>query len=244
MSHASEAVLVAIRDGALVDADDSIHVSGCDVCSGELDRVSQRAFRVRAAIDDMDTPIDVERAKAAVRARLDRKRASERPRRNFSLPLGRAAALLLVAAGAASALPGSPVRAWLGVDGAVDPATASTEAVQEVPGPGGIEVPVTDAGIIVTLRGVPAAEEVLVVWLDEPLARISAADGSSYGFADGRAEAVVTGGPVSVSLPRTGAARLEINGSLVLSRSGETVTLPLGSVSRDDDRVVLTVPDR
>lgn len=244
MTHATEATLVAIRDGALVDADESIHVFGCEVCTDELDRVTARSVRVGRALDDDDISIDIEAAKASVRARLDRKRAAERPRRRYHLPLGRAAALLLVAAGAASALPGSPVREWIGLGTADGPTAPTTATSQEVPTPSGIEVAVSARGITVTLRGVPAAEQVQVVWLDEQLARISAADGSSYTFADGRAEAVVTGGPVSVALPRSGPAMLEINGTVVLSRSGETLTLPLGSVRRDDDGIVLTVPDR
>lgn len=244
MSHATEGILVAIRDRALVDADESIHVSGCDVCSADLERVTARAGRVEDALDGFDTPIDMERAKASVRAKLDRKRASERPRRQFPLTLGRAAGILLVAAGAVSALPGSPVRAWLGADGGVAPTTTAVEGLQEAPVPGGIEVPVSEDGITVSLRGVPSAEEVRVLWLDEPIARISAADGSSFSYADGRAEAVVTGGPLSVSLPRAGSVHLEINGAVALSRTGETLSLPLGSVTRGDDEVVLAVPDR
>lgn len=242
MSHVAEGTLLAIRDGVLVDADDTIHVSGCEACSSELVRINERADRISAALKDLDTTVDIERAKSAVRARLDRKLAAERPRRRFAIPLGRVAALLLVAAGAASAMPGSPVRAWLGVGSS----TRVPEAVTAQPdfGPAGIEVAVSDAGITIALRGVPVAEEVEVVWIDEALARISAADGSTYRLADGRAEAVITGGPISVSLPRTGTAVIEINGAVVLTRSGDALSLPLGSLSSDDDRTVLMVPER
>lgn len=242
MTHVAEGTLLAIRDGALVDTDDTIHVSGCEACSSELGRISERAERIGDALKGLDTTIDVERAKASVRARLDRKMAAERPRRHFTLPFGRAAAILLLAAGAASAMPGSPVREWLGI-GAPAEVTA-VAAVQPAAGPAGIEVPVSDQGITIALRGVPIGEEVEVVWIDEPLARISADDGSTYRIEDGRAEAVITGGPVSISLPRTGAAVLEINGAVVLTRSDDAVSLPMGSLSSDDDRIVLTVPER
>jgi len=242
MTHVAEGTLLAIRDGALVDTDDTIHVSGCEVCSSELGRISERAERIGAALRSLDTTIDVERAKASVRARLDRKLAAERPRRRFALPFGRAAAVLLLAAGAASAMPGSPVREWLGFGPSA--AVPAETAVPQSAGPTGIEVPVSDQGITIALRGVPVAEEVEVMWIDEPLARISAADGSTYRMADGRAEAVITGGPVSISLPRTGTAVLEINGAVVLTRSGDAVSLPMGSLSSDDDRIVLTVPER
>ena len=50
MTHAVDGTLVAIRDGALIDADEGIHVSGCDVCARELERAVERSDRVRAAL--------------------------------------------------------------------------------------------------------------------------------------------------------------------------------------------------
>ncbi len=243
MSHVLEGTLTAIRDGALVDADDTVHLSGCDVCTGELARLTERSTRIAASFDHFEATIDVERAKEAVRARLDRKRAAERPRRSFSVPVGRAAALLLVAAGAVSALPGSPVRAWLGLDAPAVSET-TTGAMQQDPGPAGIEVPVSEAGVTIALRGVPVAEEIEVEWIDEAIARISAADGSSYSVGDRRAEAVVTGGPVVVALPRSAPVVLEINGVVMLTRSSGSVSMPLGSVSSNENRITLSVPDR
>ena len=108
----------------------------------------------------------------------------------------------------------------------------------------GIEVPVGAAGIVVSLRDVPTGE-IEVAWIDGGVARITAGDGSRYTFADGRAEASVTRGPVLVELPRgMSPVSLEVNGRMVLVRTEAGLELPSGSLSRGPDRIVIMINQR
>lgn len=243
MTHLNEGIVIAIRDGALVPGDARVHAEECSVCAEALARARQRAEDIAEILGSMTADVDVEAAKASVRARLDELRAAERLRRRWIPSLGRAAALLLVAAGAAYALPGSPVRGWIESTQerlTVDPPVAATS--QERVDGSRIEVAVPDEGIHVGLRSVAPGAEVQVVWLDEPVARISAAAGSSYSFAEGRAEAVVTAGDVRLEIFRGArAVSIEINGRMVYEGSSDSPRLLEGVVTRNEDRMIFTI---
>lgn len=201
-THLDEGTIVSLRDGALVSGDAGEHLHGCGRCQAALEESERQADLVAAALEELDEPFDVEAAKRRVRARLDA--APERSlRRRGGLHLGRAAAVLLIAAGAVSALPGSPLRTWLlpsSTDTGNAPAAPST--AQESASEGGIVVNVPDGRMEVVLSGVQPGSELEVVWRDAATARVSAAAGSSFSFAEGRAEARVAPGPVRVELPR------------------------------------------
>ena len=241
MSHLSDGTIVAIRDGALVAGDARIHAMECPVCAEALEDAGRRAAAIESALSLTSAAVAVDDAKARVRARLDARRASERPRRRFSLPLGRAAGLLLLAGGAVYAMPGSPVRDWvgeIGVGARVDP-LASTS--QEWSRAGSIEVEIPDEGIHIGLRSVTPGTVVQLLWLDDPIARITAAEGSSYAFAEGRAEAMVAPGPVRIEIFRdTPTVSLEVNGRMVFQGSARTPSLLESVGVRQSDRVVFT----
>ncbi len=97
MSHVDPGTIAMIRDRGLVDADADRHVRGCLTCRAALDEARTRSERVDEALsaltDGLD--IDVVRAKADVRRRLDERReAVHRPSRSPLWALGRAAVLL------------------------------------------------------------------------------------------------------------------------------------------------------
>ncbi|MEM7414689.1 MAG: hypothetical protein AAF389_04270 [Gemmatimonadota bacterium] len=241
MTRSDEGTIVAMRDGALVDADDRMRVENSPAGMEELREAGRRADRIADTLAHYPTPIDLDRAKAEVRARLDAQRRAERPRPRIHLTLGKAASLVLLGAAAASALPNSPVRSW--VEGRLTPAASVEVAAPIVAAGEEIEVPVGTDGLVVALRGVPEGEEIEVLWTVERTARISAADGSSFTFAAGRAEAIVTGGPVLLVLPQSaGPIRVDVNGRRVLSRQASDVELPEGSVEESAERIILAVP--
>jgi hypothetical protein len=112
MIHAAEGLLQAYIDGEVegsAAAQLALHVTRCAECAAELDRLRTAGAGVAAALALLDVPRG---ADATTQAwwRVRHSRGS-RTGRLLTWGVGRAAALLLVAAGVASAaLPGSPVR--------------------------------------------------------------------------------------------------------------------------------------
>lgn len=245
MKHCADGAILAQRDGALIDADDRLHIEQCGICAEGLEEATRRADWIAETLFADAPAVDTVEAKRAVRARLDGLRAAERPRRP-NRTLSQAAALVLLGAVGASALPNSPVRSWVearapGPRADAPALTAATEATET--GEHTIDVAVGASGLLISLQGVPEASQVEIEWTDGTTARITAADGSSFSIAEGRVESVVTGGPVRLVLPAAaGPLRLEVNGRRLLSRSGDEVELPEGSVVDTPERLILRVP--
>ena len=133
--------------------DARLHLESCPTCEQALAESVERATAIAGLLESLETPVDSDSAKVAVRARLDRERAKESRAPRGWKHLGRAAAVLLVAAGAVTALPGSPLheRVFGGPGETVETTTGSQEAAFQ----GGITVPVTGGRIAVVLSGVP-----------------------------------------------------------------------------------------
>ena len=246
MKHLDEGTIVALRDGALVLSDVRTHAGECSVCAEALVSAEKRATTIARALHSIVEPVDVETAKARVRARLDGQRAAEVPSGRILWPLGRAALLLLVGAGAAYAIPGSPIREWLDpVEVAPSHGAASTVAEPQAVDDGGIEVGLRSGAIAISLTGVGDAEQITVTWVDEPVARISAPAGSSYGFAEGRAEVSVTAGPIRIEVDRAATSVvLEVNGRMVLGGPAANPRVTAEVATQTPDQIVFTLPQR
>ena len=221
MSHIDEGTIVSLRDGSLMTGEASEHLSDCPRCHTALADARRRAVLIAGSLSALDTPVDTGSAKAAVRARLDSDREGRRTRPQTRWHLGRAAAVLLVAAGAAYALPGSPVRGWVfQTDAGPVPTPALEGGVQETRQDGGIEVNVPAGRIHIVLTGLATGSDLEVVWVDAATARIAAAAGSSFSFAEELAEARVAPGPVRVELPRfASVVSVEVDGRMYLQRN-------------------------
>jgi hypothetical protein len=246
MNHLEEGTMLAIRDRELIAGDARAHVAECGHCRTTLEELERRADMIASALRALDGPLEVERAKAAVRARLDARWDADRvPAGRWRAHLGRAAAILLLAAGAAYALPGSPVRGW--IDGRVggDGATAVPAAVQEVSGEGAIEVGLDAGRIQVVLSGLPPGSTLDVVWTDRATARIVAAAGTSFSFGEGRAEAVVPPGPVRVELPRgASAVSIEVDGRMYLRGAADGLDVLVPAAEHTAERIRFIAPER
>ena len=245
MSHLEEGTILTLRDGGLVSADAEAHLLHCSDCSASMTLASERSSRVARALESLDVKSDIEAAKSRARAALDSRSALRPPRAGTRWHLGRAAAILLLATGAAYAMPGSPFRDW--VNSRVGP-SAGTET-NAPSGPqdyaAGIDVVVVDGSIRISLTSVADDTRLDVVWIDEAVARISGSAGSSYSVAQGSAEADVTPGPVRVALPRSASlVVLEVNGSTILRRSESGLQLLEEPVSQNDDRIVFSITSR
>lgn len=139
MSHPDRESLRRFIDGELTDDDrlaTAAHIDKCTECSDTLANVQREDAWVGSLLSTLDSPQRIAASRFA-------------PRTRMPIWLRRAAVLffLLSVAGAAWALPGSPLRRWLD-DTAVDASNASTldETANHAPAPhGGIEIPVDGA---------------------------------------------------------------------------------------------------
>ena len=246
MSHLGEAILVALRDGEGADEQSAEHVGGCATCADELGEAERRAQLIAETLSSLDEPVDVPSAKAAVRRRLDARREEVRPRTAWRRGhLGRAAAILLLTAGAASALPWSPVRHWWveerpAITSAPEPAGAGPQAATPV---AGISVAVPEGRIAIIVRNAEPGTVIDVVWVDRAAARVSASSGSGFTYADGRAEVEAAPGPIRIELPRdAGFASLEVDGRVFLERSAEGIAVFGPAVERSEAGIRFVVP--
>lgn len=248
MSHLDAGAIATLRDRGLVDDDVRRHAETCPVCRQALDDARERKGQVEQLLRSLDAPgsPDVEAAKRKVRLRLDRKRqASHRLRPLFPFALGRAAALLLVAAGVAYALPGSPLRSWL-TDGD-DTAVVPTATVEGAPATTfeGLEVAVPPSGLSIALLDVAPDMPVEIRWIEGEQARIDGGPGARYTVSEGRTEARVRSGPIRLELPRSGGrVTVEADGLVVLTRSDAGIEISADVLERDADGVVLTTGAR
>jgi len=249
MNHLHEGAILSLRDRPLADEESLSHVEVCPGCQQRLDQARSRAAEVEALLASLDAASpDVEAAKSAVRARLDSGplRAGRRTTLGFGRDLRRAAAILLVAAGAVSALPGSPVRRLLtgggGGDGIHSTPTGATAAEPDRP-ESAVAVRVPDEGMRILLVGASAGSRVDIVWSVGPMARVTAAEGSTFSYANGRLEADLSDGPVRLELPRGSAPiSLEVDGRMLLSHSGNGLQVFGPIADSSDAHITLTVP--
>jgi len=133
MIHLSEGRIQALLDGELSEAERKAaldHLATCPECAAEMDALRSAAAEFSAALDALDTTHSIDEARAALGRRMMRRKA-QRVRGT----LLRAAGLVLgFAAVGSAAVPGSPVREWIGtaVRGLVAVAAEEPAATAEV----------------------------------------------------------------------------------------------------------------
>jgi hypothetical protein len=199
---------------------------------------------VADALSALDFPVDVAAAKVAVRERLDRDRARARPRR--TIPIGRAAAILLVTAGAAAALPWSPISPWRRTS--TPPVSLPTTTIQpasqaDIAATASVTVDVADR-IEISVSSASGGSELEIVWRDGPSARVAAPRGSSFALGAGRVEVAATEGPIRIEAPPSAGLAVVVNGRTYLERTsaGLTVSEPAAEVSDESVRFLVRGP--
>jgi hypothetical protein len=246
MSHLDEGTLLTLRDTALVEVSVRDHLAECADCHDAFQEARVRAEAIESLLSELDEPHDVGAAKANVRGRLDT-RPLRSPRTAGSLwssGFGRAAAVLLLAAGAVSALPGSPVRSWItGAPSEPDEASATTQAGPSVER-SAVAVPTDGNGIRVVLAGAAAGIELEVIWVEGTTARVSAPEGSAFSYGDGVLEAQLAEGAVRVELPNTGPVVVEVDGLVYVRRADDVVEVEGPLSEQSESRMLFTIPQR
>lgn len=258
-AHLDEGRLLALRDRDTDGEEARRHLASCAACTEALDTLRARGSAVEAALSSLDEQWDVEAARSSVRGRVAAASAAaargrtvvgRRPRAAL-WSLSRAAGLLLVTAAAASALPGSPVRAWLGARFGGDeraatvppPAVEGAPAAALAPEATGIRLSVPSGPLRVVLHDVAAGSEVRVRLVPGTEASVYAPAGSRFTSAAGRVEARVTPGEVRVELP-TGVdpVSLEVGGRIYLRSTEAGLEVPGPVVTRTEDEILFRIP--
>lgn len=193
---------------------------------------------VAAGTEARVTPIDRGRPDAARRPRV---RGSARTLWWF----GRAAVLVLIGAGALSALPG-PFNGWIPrtFSGAPSPG-AQPATAPEPPGQVGGRMAVAGGPVVVRLETVPPGTVIDVRRGTGQAVGVLAGTGSEFTYGGGEVRASIVAGPVTVELPEgVVPATLIVNGGvyLVVDASGMEVAAPVEAAG-EGSLVTFQVPN-
>jgi hypothetical protein len=258
--HLDEGQLLTLRDDAAQAGEDArAHLASCAACGVELAALRHRAASVTLALSALDGDWDLgaarerlrSRVAAASAARADAPSLVGRRSRWAAGSLSRAAGILLVSAAAASAaLPGSPVRAWLGERLGNDaPVAAEPAVVESAPEAAvaaestGVRLSVPSGALRVILRDVAPGTQVRVLLVAGTEAAVYAPAGSRFTSAAGRVEARVTPGEVRVELPSgVDPVSLEVGGRIFLRSTDAGLEVRGPIVTRTEDEILFRVP--
>jgi hypothetical protein len=253
ISHLDDARVVMLRDMSQdedpLESSDVSHVRACAACAAELEDARVRGSVISDALAALDFPVDVASAKAAVRARLDERRPrAVAPVRGLrrSIPIGRAAAILLVTAGAVAALPWSPISPWRAtptIPTTLPEAPSQSAAPERAAPTATVTVDVTDR-IEIVVRGAAAGSALEVVWRDDSAASVAAPEGSSFALGAGRVEVDASAGAIRIEAPRGADLAVTVNARTFLERSaaGLTVVEPAAEVTDGGVRFLVRDP--
>jgi hypothetical protein len=239
MSHPHDGDLRALLDDELDRGEAERirqHLSGCSSCRARRDELRGAEETVRRALAGTGPTVDLESARRSVERRLEEaepRKASRGPRP----ALARAAAVALVLlGGAAMAVPGSPVRGWLGglFDSSAAPDPPAVTAPDPAPGTGGdqagsaeIRLAPASGSVVVELVDAEPGTRVLVVRVDRESGGVTAGTGARFRTAAGRTVVTGASGEVRVEIPRSAAAaRVIANGRVLLRKEGTDTDYP------------------
>jgi hypothetical protein len=229
------------------------HLEHCDACR-RTSRWTDEVVRTAALATAPPAPADawtaierrVRRDEALILPVAGPARAAAQPLRGVRI----AALALFVAGGLAAAVPGSPLRAW--IERTMGAAVTETDARPPAGEPAGTAPEVTYV--------LPAAAGSAVVALERPAGgvelrvRVGAVDELEVHLQGAAVDAQVrtaagrltisgaTGGQVQVVLPAAlGAARIEVNGVVYLTKQGATVTVLAAEADSLGPEIILPI---
>lgn len=230
-THPTDGDLRAYLDGEAPAEDAGVirrHLEGCAPCASRAAELRSAEGLVSTALEGLDPAIDAEGARAQVREKLaGGGRRRTRPAARWSL--ARAALLILaLAGGAAAAIPGSPVRAWLGEAleriGGESPAPAPASGEDEL---AGVRVEPSAGAVRVVLVGAGPGTRIRVRLVERTAAAVFAGRGTRFGTGPGSVEARLEGDEARVEIPRAALlATVTVNGSVFFRKTTEGVELP------------------
>ena len=242
--HPDEGLILAFRDGELPDetADTGSHLEECPECTQVVLKQGEDALALSGALSLLDTEPPTERARARI---LSVERELRSPWRRVRRNLPRAASFaVLLTAGAAAALPGSPLRRWAvqgwesisGSSAASSTLPAEGDPAPSIEGSGsqgvvGATLPVSGQEIEIRVE-MPGEEGALwVVLVEGTRAGIFAGEGTRFRTEEALLEARDARGEVRLEVP-LGVSRVvvTVNGEIYLRKIGEELHI-LGPVT-------------
>lgn len=259
MTHMDDSRLLAYLDGELPgDGESRVdeHLRECGECRDRYEAVQARSrlfSRAVARLDVAPPPRQWSDLRTAIDDPVDAPRAGGgRPRPGRLAPFLKAAAVLLVMTGVASAIPGSPVDDWIGaavervaswIGGDEVETTAPAVTVEEAESTAGVTVALDAGEIRITLEEVPPGTPVRVSLVASDQATVQAA-GARYRTAPGRIEAIgASGDGIRVSIPRmAAAATVLVNGETAVVLAEEGLRVLLERAGRPDTAVTFPAP--
>lgn len=197
--HPDDGRLQAYLDRELtVDADDQVerHLLRCDECSRRVDDLEAMGAEVREALGllDPEPPAELEGALWEIRRRRAQRRSSQHRQR-----LAAAAVVLLFAgAGAAVALPGSPVRSWLANGGEPTVEPLQVEMAQEG---AALTLPLDEGAARIAVTGIGPGALVEVRLTDLSEVEVEGPPEASFRTGAGMVEVSGADGPVRIRIP-------------------------------------------
>lgn len=245
MGHPAEGEILAFLDGEAAGNLDTLraHLDSCKRCGALARRQSGAMATVAEALSLLDVEPGLEGARARI---LKRNAEGPAPGARIRRNLPRAASfVILLTAGAAAALPGSPIRRWVtrgweaishaeepvnptgqGIE-AGEPATAATAD----PGMVGATIPLRQGGLELVLRDLGAGASLRILLVDGGQAGIFAGEGTRFRSETGRLVASGPPGDVTMEIPlRQPRVLVTVNGQPYLRKTDRGLEI-LGPVS-------------
>jgi RNA polymerase sigma-70 factor (ECF subfamily) len=231
MLHVAEHELLAFIDGELADDRRSQvdrHLEGCAGCTRDLEALRSASRNLSLALQQIDVVPDYD-----IGAVLARKRS--RGRRHLTLRALAKAAVLVFAVGAAGAgaIPGSPVRAWIGeawqeAKSMVGLAPEGSEPALDQPARSDVSrvaVAPADGNVRIDIRNASPEAMVRVVVVEGTDAAVTA-EGARFRTGSGWIEVLNAAGEISIELPRGArSATVAIDGTEAVLKQGEGLRL-------------------
>ncbi|HEX7051814.1 MAG TPA: zf-HC2 domain-containing protein [Longimicrobiales bacterium] len=253
--HINEGRLQALLDGeldAVERAAVATHVEGCTTCGAELDGLRAAAVRLSNALRRLDVPAPVDRAWA----RLGQRRAAERAAAVRRALLRAAAMIVGCAAVAAAALPGSPVRAWIGevwggaAEKLAEPTVAPAPAVPvqaPAPGPAGVSILPSQGRVRILIEGAVPETRLRVRLTSGERVAVYVYGASGARFRTGADRIAVAGagpGEVRIEVPSSLAnATVEVDGRLLVAKDGAQLRSTVDSIRPGTEVLLPLGPD-
>ncbi len=262
MAHPDEGLIRAFLDGEISEGEAEAflsHSGSCPECQAEI-RVQEEAMAQAArALLLLDTEPSVAEALGRFQGRTgaqNRMKGEKSSRWGTPGSLLKAASIaLLLTAGAASALPGSPVRGWLAqgwnvLTGDSGPQGAAQDGIQPEGGdPAGLPDPSAQEtwarmvpggdGVEIGLFDLPDDAEIRVLWIQGEQVSVFAHEGTRFRTEANRLEAHSPPGGVRVEIPNSlTRVLLTLDGRTLLRKSGTEVEI-LDSVQSQSPREVV-----
>jgi hypothetical protein len=258
MSHVAEGTLMTYLDDALPVRDREAvedHLHACSQCAFELEELRSMAREFSGALAITDAPIPMLKARAALVDRTPARRAIQlspwRAGRSSRL-LKAAAVVLLVAGGASAAIPGSPLNRLAAeiaqlashlVFGEPEVAVPVPAPVRQVPLPTAEwGVSPADGRVRISVRGMDDGLRVTVRLVDDARVRVTAPgsqDMPAVQRAAGLLELSNVSSELVVELPRSvSRATVEINGVPYYVKNGADVRILQAATEAGDDEFI------